>query len=388
MTLLATKRQWLFTSSDGERRAALLEDDHVVELYYESALRPPYKGCVFSGEVQDVISSMHAVFVAVTQGIHTFTVFLQVRPQEPLPCAHTRVIVQINSEARGTKAPEATEEITLPGYYVVLTPRSSHVGSSKKLSMSDERAQAKVRLGRALESCGASAEGVGAIARTSIRDASDVQLEAECASLLECWHGIEKRAARAGKPEILWQEENLFSRLVRDRLMTVSASILAEGESYTELCEALSSQPNARSLFDATELYADPLPLFETFGVDEVARALRERSVELFGGGELIIDCTEALVAIDVNTAHYTGGKNFAETALVLNETAAREAARQIRLRNLSGIIVVDFINMNDEKSRQQVDEIFATELAKDPARIRVLPIDELGLAKLTRRRQ
>jgi Rne/Rng family ribonuclease len=187
---------------------------------------------------------------------------------------------------------------------------------------------------------------------------------------------------------LLHQEPKLYGRLLRDRVIVEGAQVLAEDFAYADVREKALEHPIAMDYLDAFKLYAEKTPLLEAYGIDVLLREMNAHSVEIEGGGELIIDRTEALVAIDVNSAGLARGKRFAETAFELNKRAAREAARQIRLRNLSGIIIVDFVNMMNKAHRLRIDELFAAELAKDPVPHRLLPLDEFGLAKLTRKQQ
>jgi len=377
-------RRWLVARDQARDRVALLEEGRLVEYYEEIRTLRIRQGSIVSGIVRDVVPAITAAFVEIGSGEKAF---LQAETPAGLPHPGDRVLVQLVSEARGTKAPQISRDIKLPGRLVVLVPGSDHLGVSKKISDVGQREALRAALESQRERLRAERAGqsFGLIARSRAAAAEAGETGAELRALVRLWDQIAADFERCGAPLQLYEELPLPLRLLRDRV--------EDGDQLTIDSKTLLDEMNAALQAPsglAPRLFVEGATggLFEQTGVEEQLREAFARCVTLPGGGSIVIDHTEALVAIDVNSGSNTNGGALEETAIQINRAAAHEAARQMRLRNLGGIIIIDFIEMRDPAHRDELMRAFERDLARDPARIRLLPLDEFGLAKLTRKKQ
>jgi ribonuclease G len=291
------------------------------------------------------------------------------------------LIVQVTKEPIGTKGPRVTAQISLPGRYLVYMPESRHIGVSRKIEDREER----VRL-RALAREILPKDGGGLIIRTVGEELTRETFVREYNSLRKTWKTIQRRAETLKPPARLHQEAKLTAGIIRDVFSEkVDSLIIDQPEVYHEVRTYLEHvDPD---LLSRVQLYEGDEPIFSKYGIeDEIKRAF-DRKVQLPTGGYIIIEPTEALVSIDVNTGRYTGKKDPEKTILRTNLEAAREVARQIRLRDIGGIIVCDFIDMEDEANRERVLQELRTHLGRDRARTKAFEISELGLVEMTRQR-
>ena len=289
------------------------------------------------------------------------------------------IVVQVTKDALSGKGPRVTANVALPGRALVCLPGGSGYGISRRITEEAERE----RLRRILEEFG---PGSGWIARTAARGGEASEFLADRRYLEGLSVEIRRKAGNTNAPALLFRELDLALRSVRDLVTTDFAAIRVDDpETRDRIAEFLSAvEPK---LLSRVELYEEPEPLFEQFGVEaEIQNALKNR-VPLRSGGSVVINQTEALVAIDVNTGKFVGSGALEDTVFATNLEAVAEVARQIRLRDLGGILVVDFIDMEEPGHRREVFESFEAELAKDRARTRVLQISEFGLVEITRQR-
>ena len=289
--------------------------------------------------------------------------------------------VQVSKDSLPTKGVRITAEVGLPGRYLVFLPKSNEVRISRRIEDESERERLSELLQELVTAPG------GAIVRTAAEGRSREDFEADLGRLIERWALVQHKEAQAEPPQFLYRDEGLALRWVRDVLSNEIDEFLVDSEpTYSEVVDAVDEfDPN---LVDRVQLWDKSERLFDQYGVDrEIAAALRSK-VWLKSGGSLVIDPTEALVAIDVNTGRNLGRDSLEETVLATNLEATAEIVRQVRLRSLSGIIVIDFIDMENPAHRQEVYEALERSFAKDRVKTQMLEISEFGLVQVTRKRE
>src|SRR5262245_23231765 len=290
------------------------------------------------------------------------------------------ILVQVSKESLGTKGARITSFISLPGRYLVYMPQAKHIGVSRRIRDEAERdrLRAVVR--------GLNPPAGGFIVRTNAEGKGEAELGADVEFLARLWSQIHRRQEQARAPAALHEEADLTFRVVRDLLTPEVDEFLVDRREMYDKCQGY-VQNLVPTFAERVKLHEGPTPLFDAFGVDkDIEKALRRR-VWLKSGGYIVIDHTEALVSIDVNTGKYVGKRDFEQTVLKINLEAVGEIVRQIRLRDLGGIIIIDFIDMEVPEHRDQVYKALKKALADDKARTNVLEISELGLVEMTRKR-
>jgi ribonuclease G len=379
-----------------ETRAALLEDGLLAEIFIERADHPPILGNLFLGRVSNVLPGMQSAFVDIGLDRDAFLYVTDLmHPENPegdqpeikrpspgiesLLRTGQELLVQVVKEPLGRKGPRVTAQLSLPGRRLVFLPGGRGRMVSRRVEPEVERERLK-QLSEAIPGEG------GFIIRTAAVGISPSELQEDADDLRRRWMEILGRAEGASAPTCLHREEGLSLRILRDLLSETVGRVLVDDERTLEICRdyARSSVPH---LAPRIERYDRPEPVFEFFGIEkEIRKALRRR-VWLPSGGYVLIHPTEALVAIDVNTGKFIGRSDFEETALLTNLEAAREIVRQIRLRDLGGILVIDFIDMPSQENRRQLAETLEQALKSDRAHSRVLQISEFGIVEITRQR-
>ncbi|MFN2385218.1 MAG: ribonuclease E/G [Thermoanaerobaculia bacterium] len=399
------KKELLINATPPETRAALLENGRTVEVLHERRGRQGLVGNVYLGRVHRVLTGMQAAFVSL--GLER-DAFLYVEDAVPHPVdlelaeeadasaedgggASERpriddllkegeeIVVQVSKDPLAGKGPRVTSSLSLPGRLLVYLPAVRQIGISRRIGDEAERE----RLRRILEGFGD--EG-GFIARTAAARATETELEADRRYLTGLAARIARKAQNASAPLLLQRELDLALRVARDLAGPDFETIRVDDPpTHARLAEFLGAV--APSLLPGLELYEEGEPLFDRHGVEaEIENALKSR-VPLSSGGSIVIHQTEALVAIDVNTGRYVGEEDLEATVFATNCEAIPEVARQMRLRDLGGLLVVDFIDMQDTDHRREVVERFEAELSRDRARTRILQISEFGLVEVTRQR-
>ncbi len=376
----------------GERdQIAVLENRELVQHYVTRAGVRSMVGNVYLGRVQNVLPGMEAAFVDVGRGRNAVLYAGEVNYsaedlEGPVPRIEQvlkggqAVLVQVTKDPMGGKGARLTAQISMPGRYLVLVPDSNVSGISRRLP-DDERRRLKAIMKKIRP------EGHGIIVRTAAEGADEEALAADVARLVEEWKGIEKRAKRAKAPTLLYEEPELTVRAVRDlftdeefrELVTDSTRVY---EQVTDYLRAV-----APDLVDKVRLLQGKLPAFEEFHIVEQIHKGLDRKVWLPSGGYIIIERTEALTVIDVNTGKHVGKTNLEETVVKTNLEAAQEVARQLRLRDIGGMIIVDFIDMLLEQNKKKVIETLKEAMAQDKTRSQVFDISPLGLLEVTRKR-
>ncbi len=378
-----------------ETRVALVEQGAVQELHIERSIQRGHVGNLYLGKVVRVLPGMQSAFVDIglerAAFIHVADLRqnrsersqgLPVTPIEKLLFEGQPIMVQVIKDPLGTKGARLSTQISIAGRMLVYLPYDPHVGISQRIDSEHDRAQLRERVMRLMKKD----EPGGFIVRTQAEGATDEELEADCQYLRTLWVRIQEKLKTQPAPSLLHADLTLPQRVLRDMVTPNTSSILVDSRTVTqELTEWASSY--TPSVVDRIRHYRGERPLFDTANVDEeITRALSRR-VDLKSGGYLIIDQTEALTTVDVNTGGYVGGRNFGDTIFKTNLEAAVAIARQLRLRNLGGIVIIDFIDMEDAGHRQAVLAELEKALSRDRTRVTISGFSQLGLVEMTRKR-
>jgi len=400
-----------------ETRIALLEQRLVTELFLERHANYGLVGNIYRGRVAKILPGMQAAFVDIglpkagflhasdilvdphtlpwrdeTLGVDPLppsetTTSAPAVPAAPVPAIDTlleegqEILVQVAKEPLGTKGCRLTTYLTLAGRYLVLMPGVEHVGVSRRIEDEAEKERLRTCMQTLLPA------GMGCIVRTLSVGVSAQELQLDLQFLLALWQHVQRPASQGAAPCLVHQEMDLVLRTLRDYLTAdVARVIFDEAETYAR-AQAFLEAAALPQLTASLALYQDATPLFEAFGIDrEIERAL-QRKVWLKSGGYIVIDHTEALAAIDVNTGRFVGKSDPATTMLTTNLEAVQEIVRQLRLRNIGGLVIIDFIDMDTNEHRQCVFQALEEALRDDRARTRILPMSEFGLVEMTRKR-
>jgi ribonuclease G len=383
--------------SNRETRIALLEKGQLMEYRVEREER--VVGSIFKGIVQNVLPGMDAAFIDIGLERNAFLYVADVigpdednspaslkrselrrRKIKDLLKPGQQLMVQVTKGPRGTKGARVSSRIALPGRYVVLMPESNNVGVSRKIEDRSERERLR-RIGERLIP-----DGFGLILRTECEGRTEAELRADIAFLQQLWKDVLANSKKLKAPACVHKDQTLLFRTVRDMFgEEIDRMIIDDPDEYEKV--HLVAQMVAPSLRDKILLYDRDEPIFDHFGIEKDLERLLGHKVPLRSGGYLVVDEMEALTAIDVNTGKQVGNVSLNETILKANMEAADEVLRQLRLRDMGGIIVVDFIDMESESDQKKLHEHFKEGLARDRARTRVGRISSLGLIELTRKR-
>ncbi len=386
--MAAPVREMLISHDSNETRVALLEDRELVELYIERPKRSVV-GNVYLGKVSDVLPGMQAAFVDIGLEKNAFLYVDEVVAPEGLEGVPRRdiqsllrpgqqVMVQVIKDAMGTKGARVTTEITLPGRFLVLMPFSEFVGVSKKLPEPE-----RDRLHDIIKTHVPPKMGV--IVRTVAQGASARDLTSDLEFLLRLWKRVNHQSTEALAPEVIYTEMDLALRLVRDVFSEDFKRLTVDDKlTYEKVTSFLKKA--SPGLVRLVHHYRERTSLFEAYGLQPTIDSALKRTVALPSGGYITIDKTEALTAVDVNTGRFVGRKNLEETIVRTNLEAAEETVRQLRLRDIGGIIVVDFIDMEDASHRALLQTRLAAALERDRTKTRISEVSRLGLVEITRK--
>ena len=387
----AVKRDLVIRRTGDRTQIAVLEDDILVEHYVDRATHRSYVGNVYLGRVQNVLPSMEAAFVDIGKGrnavlyageVNWDSFGLEGQPKriESVLKSGQAVLVQVTKDPVGHKGARLTSQISLPGRYLVYVPGGSMTGISRKLP-DKERARLKQILKKVMPS------GAGVIVRTAAEGASEEELERDITRLAKQWDSIKRKSKSASAPSLLNSEPDLTVRVVRDVFNEDFSSLVVAGdEAWTTVHEYVDYV--APNLFERLSHWTEDRDVFAAYRIDEQINKALERKVWLPSGGSLIIDRTEAMTVVDVNTGKFTGqGGNLEETVTKNNLEAAEEIVRQLRLRDIGGIIVIDFIDMVLESNRDLVLRRMLECLSRDRTKHQVAEVTSLGLVQMTRKR-
>ncbi len=383
-----------------EVRVAILEDGVLSQIMVERG--EPLAGNIYKGRVASVLPGMEAAFVDVGLERNAFLPLADIRSEriggeeleDPIgrgPIAERlrvgqEILVQVTKEPRGSKGARATTYVALPGHYIVLMPTVSGVGVSRRIEHEHERKRLRSLAERLRPMQAGGGDRMGLIVRTAAEGMGERDLDDDVRFLLRLWEGVTDRARTARAPVLLYQDLGLVGRVVRDLFTGEVDRFVVDSPRELERIRSLLAAFPA-GLLERVQLHADPRPLFEAHGVDrEIERALH-RKVWLRSGGYLVLDRTEAATVIDVNTGKYVGKTDQPSTILRTNLEAVEEVARQIRLRDIGGIILIDFIDMESEKHRRRVVAALTEAVKADRTKIHIIDLTGLGLVELTRKR-
>ena len=386
-----------------ESRIAILEGGRLAEVWVERPENERTVGDIYKGVVTAVLPGLQAAFVEIG---HDRTAFLQVRDmmeadraetegarnghrsrKRGYPCIQNlikkgeEVLVQITKEPIGTKGARVTTQLSLPGRFMVLVPGGSWVGVSRKITSRNERRRLRDQVSKIKP------DGYSVIVRTEGQNQSDSEFKRDMKQLVKNHERLIKTSKKVGVPTLVYKEMGMTSSVIRDLFTdNVDRLVVDSKELYKEITAYL--RQVSPKLRQRVELYRDRRPIFDAFNIEEDIEKATNRTVWLRRGGALVIDYAEAGTFIDVNSARYLGSDNQEENNLNTNLKAAREIARQLKLRDIGGIIVIDFIDMSEEHNRKKVVDCLVEEFKRDRAKVSISPnISEFGLVEMTRQR-
>ncbi|MEZ5176600.1 MAG: Rne/Rng family ribonuclease [Acidimicrobiia bacterium] len=383
------RKQMLVRSSPHQTQIVVLEGPVLVEHYVASSDRKSLVGNVYIGKVRNVLPGMEAAFIDFGEGkngvlyagdVNYREYDLDGKPKriENALKPGDGVLVQVVKDAMGHKGARLTNQISLAGRYLVLAPNEEVRGISRRLS-DDERRRLREIVGDVRPN------GTGIIVRTAAEGATRDDIKADIDRLKEIWDTIDRDRTTASAPALIYEEPPLVIRVIREHFTRDFKRLLIDDpDTHALVLDYLKG--TEADLVDKVKLYDDELALFERYHVEDQLRKALDRKVWLPSGGHLVIDRTEALTVIDVNTGRFVGKNNLEETVLENNLESAEEIARQLRLRDIGGIIVIDFIDMEDPKSQDAVLLRLREHLAKDKTRTQVFDVSHLGLVEMTRK--
>jgi ribonuclease G len=405
------KQEIFVNSSPQESRIAIIEDGLLAEFLIERKEEMGIAGNIYKGKVSRVLPGMQAAFVDIgmekaaflhasdfssvpedVQLIGAPGEDVEIEAPPPKRVSHRRlplekqlsrdeaILVQVAKDPLGTKGARVTSHISLPGRYMVFMPGTKHIGISRRIESDEERKRLKEIAGSLLTGDG------GFILRTASEGRSKREIQRDLRFLTRLWRRLQKRAEGAVAPSLIHQDLDLIARSIRDFFTPDTEQLVIDSsKDYRRVVDFVGQfMPRLKSKI---VLYSGAESLFERHGIEEKIERALDRRVWLRSGGYIIIERTEALTAVDVNTGRFVGKRNQEETIVKTNLEAAQEVVRQLRLRNVGGIIIIDFIDMEKESDRKKVYDALKDALKKDKARTNILKISELGLVEMTRQR-
>ena len=395
MTDESLKEEILINVTPSEVRAALLENGVLQEVYIERAARRGLISNIYKGRVSRVLPGMQAAFIDLGLERTAFLHASDVAPPDAVGCGDDvpnikdlvregdGIMVQVVKDPLGNKGARLTTYITLPSRHLVLLPHSETVGVSARIEDDEERDRLRGIVERLLEEHGLTC---GAIVRTVAEGAPEDVISADLRYTLKLWDVVQQRCRLANAKSLVHEDLSLPLRVLRDLVTTDVERILVDSESDFVAMQDFTRTyiPDAEPML---ELYKRRRPIFDLHGIDDEISKSLERSIPLKSGGYIIFDQTEAMTTVDVNTGGYVGHRNLEETIYRTNLEAAVAIARQLRLRNLGGIIIIDFIDMEEEDHRDNVLQVLEKSLSRDHARHSIMPVSPLGLVEMTRKR-
>lgn len=370
-----------------ETRVAVVENGVLQEVHIERANRRGLVGTIIKGRVLRVLPGMQAAFVDIglekAAFLHASDVQCTDETQDitTLVKEGQDILVQIFKDPLSTKGARLTTQLSLASRYLVFMPQMDHVGLSLRLTDEHER----TRLQQIVEEHAEQERG-GFIIRTNAEGASDVELIADMQFLYKLWQSIEERMVQAKAPDLIYEDLPLVSRTMRDMVTSkISRVRIDSDEIYQKVCTFVDQF--VPQMTSAIEKYQDDRPIFDLYAIEEEIQRTLAAKVYLKSGGSIVIEQTEAMTTIDVNTGAFVGHRNLDETIYKTNLEATEAIGRQLRLRNLGGIIIIDFIDMRDEEHKNDVLSALKNILEKDPLRTTFSELSDLGLVEVTRKR-
>lgn len=403
-------REIIINSEPLEKRVALLEDGVLEKFEMERTGDDRIVGSIFKGKIQNLEPGLKAAFVDIGLPKNAFLHYWDILPSvadssieivrdtrnadqlkkkdkitvKDIPNLYpigSEIVIQVTKGQIGTKGPRTTTNLALPGRYLVLMPFGGQCGVSRKIENDQERRRLKEIL-RKLPI----PEGMGVIIRTAGENKRWTYFVRDLAILLDQWEEIKYRMEHSDEPTCLYKEPDIIERTVRDFLTEDIDRVLVDNREDCERMQEMVGRISKRSQ-SKIAFFDESIPIFERFNIERQIDQTFQRRVPLPSGGEIVVEETEALVAIDVNTGSHKQKGDQSSFILQVNLEAAHEIARQIRLRNIGGLVILDFIDMKSPKDRRQVHKVMKEEMEKDKAKCHVLPISQLGIMQMTRQR-
>lgn len=387
-----------------ETRVGLLEGGQLVEFYVERKRNKSLVGNIYKGRVVKILPGMQAAFVDIglekSAFLYVTDIHAWVEKYTPLPeeielvskkarqdftiedliQEGQEILVQVSKDPFGGKGARLTSYITLPGRYVVLMPATEHIGISRRILDDTERRRLKA-IAKSIKP-----DGYGLVIRTASEGSPEEDIKRDCEFLISLWEDIQRKKDTTSTPSLLYSDLDLVMRSVRDLMgQNVRRLIIDSEEEYERIKDFV--KMHFEKLLGRIELYEGVEPIFDFFGIESDISKILRKKVWLKSGGYIVIDQTEAMTVIDVNTGKFVGKEELEETVLKTNLEAAKEIAYQIRLRNIGGTIVIDFIDMERHENREMVFNAFVEAMKGDRAKNTIFPPSELGLVQMTRKR-
>jgi len=388
------KRMLINATHSEELRVALVDGQRLYDLDVENRNRESKKANIYKGKITRVEPSLEAAFVDYGSERHGFLSLKEIA-REYMQRSNsgdgrfnirdvkvgTEVIVQVDKEERGNKGAALTTFVSLAGRYLVLMPNNPRAGGISRRIDGDERADLK----DALDSVNIP-DGMGVIVRTAGIGRTPEELQWDMNYLIQIWDSVKTEAAQCKAPHFLFQESNVIIRAVRDYLRDDIGEVIVDGAVEYQLAKAFISQVMP-SFQNRIKHYVDPVPLFNRYQIESQIETAYQREVKLPSGGAIVIDVTEALISIDINSSRATKGGDIEETALNTNLEASDEIARQLRIRDIGGLVVIDYIDMSSTRNQKEVESRLQNALESDRARVQVGRISRFGLLEMSRQR-
>ncbi|MBN1557549.1 MAG: Rne/Rng family ribonuclease [Lentisphaerae bacterium] len=402
------KREIVINAERLETRVAVVENGKLEEFRVEHPTEERIVGSIYKGRIQNLEHDLQAAFVNIGLRKNAFLHYWDMTPDDSISMEidngsrhrrrprrarlknedvekqfppNSEIIVQVTKGPIGTKGPRVTTTLSVPGRYLVMMPGTTLKGVSRKIGDDRERQRLKKLLARLPVP-----EGMGVIARTAAAGARKNSLARDLRGLIAIWEEMERAKREQPAPCCLYREPDLVERVVRDWLTEDVDRIIVDNRQEYDRIRDVAGRISRRAR-NCIQLHEGDLPVFDHYGVeDQIEQAFR-RNVPLASGGSLVLDETEALIAIDVNTRRHKGTGSQDEAILAVNTEAVEEVARQLRLRNIGGLVVIDLIDMKSRKHQNSVYRAMKTALKRDRARTNVVPISDLGLMEMTRQR-
>ena len=403
-SLSKPKKKILINVHTKEVRIAVLEDGELVEFYVERKENRGIVGNIYKGKVLKIVPAVQAAFVDIGISKKAFlyvrdavsfdfeeddelfeengttTQEIELPPIEEVLTPNQEIIVQVSKEPIGTKGPRITTNITIAGHYLVLLPTVNKIGISRRITDQEERERLK-EIAQKIKP-----KDYGIIVRTAAEGAKEEDLRKDLDYILKVWKGLLEKAENRPPPALLYQDLEIVPKTLRDLLTEDVGEVIIDSRREFERAVSF-AKAFIPKLSGRIKYYNGEVPLFQKFEVEKAIEKALSRKVYLPNGGYIVIDETEALVSIDVNSGKFKKTKSLEETALKINLAAAKEIARQLRLRDIGGIIVIDFIDMKEEKNKELLLKTLEEELSKDRARTKIVSMSDLGLVEMTRKR-
>jgi len=374
-----------------ETRVGVVENGVLQEIFIERENHRGLVGNIYKGKVVRVLPGMQAAFVDIGLERAAFIHAAEIgdgdanAPINQLVHEGQSLVVQVTKDPIGTKGARLTTQLSIPSRYLVFMPGSVHVGISQKIEENGERDRLKQLVKDSMEVEGLTGEA-GFILRTAAEGVGEEEIGADTSYLRRLWRKLQERIADNKPPSLVYDELPLSLRTIRDLSRPETSKLLIDSRETFQKIEQFCQQ-YVPEVAEKIEYYPGPRPIFDLYSVeDEIQRAL-ERKVPLKSGGYLVVDQTEAMTTIDVNTGGFVGRRNLEETIFKTNLEAATAIGRQVRLRNLGGIIILDFIDMTDTEHQRQVLRMLEKVLEKDHTKTKISGVSELGLVEMTRKR-